>query len=716
MYNDDTNYTELFVMRIKICRLFILSIFITGVLYGAEPLSFPLEDGAVKKYWLKFLVSPDGKSMAASWSVWAENKTEFYIQINQKRYGAYNSKIEKVYFSKKGNRYSFVIHDRQYYSQSCFFGSGKSESKYYVQTEKEKYGPFKKIFNIGYFGEDEKLLVSVSNEKNERKIILLDDTTNLEFLGFGYGYAWKKKFMSDDIKYTKPWYRYRDKGQTYLWIDGKTRGPLACETVPETVPEESGFPGESCKLKKKRSHCREIEWSGDGLNYWFAYGEKGKKYLRVNNKLHGPYERLGYKKLYNLSAKSIFYTFEEKGKHFIFSNNRVYGPYEDYYRLKTSREGSAFIFQYDEGDKKWVATNTGKFGPFDKVASTEIHKDGSAFLISYDIGKNSYIRLNNKVIGPYPRGTLHTTGDICSRGKQLVYYYHENEKLFIHTTHGVIGPVDKGMSPKIKYTSDGKHYAVSYKKNNKNFAVYDGVQYGPSKKSELELKTIESMQGDRKFPYLRIFDKILFRGMIMSTYRRGYGKKLKYVWHSEPQVTFDRTKMGFKVCLDGGEHDRYKLAVINGVTMGPYEYLSNLHLSFLGNSIGFYYTDLKKKKYAWVNGKTYGPIRMDRVSAGYLEFNRSGSRFAICYMTGKKNYIIHDAGNEGPFENVDKLFFSKASRLCFFYKKQGKKYLWADGKTYGPYDTWAQFVRSGSSEFAVYESRGAMKAVPIISL
>lgn len=256
-----------------------------------------------------------------------------YFKVNSKVYKNIH-KVDQFIHNTDGSFYAFLYED---------YNSGKQKYEYFLQTSKERNGPYHKI---------EKLIAS------EDANMIAFQYSKESYLNWPYNYVYRPGRHTIEFMLCLPRYmvggfvygmehdpcNYPGKDYSYYTQINNTKyGPHpAWTTSPESViiKKKNSYAfidGSEVRINdkvfKNRIYADNLVLSEDGKHFAFTYKSKGKYMLQVDDKTYGPYNATWIKPpVYtkNYQSFAFFYGFENKSTHryngYIAYKDHVVGP------------------------------------------------------------------------------------------------------------------------------------------------------------------------------------------------------------------------------------------------------------------------------------------------------------------------------------------------------------------------------------------------------
>ena len=400
-------------------------------------------------------ISSDGKLTYVEFT----KDDKYYIQVNGKIYGP----VSQFFVSSDGSKYMFYFIDEKTH-------------KYYVQVNNKRYGPYEVVYYPGFslngskygwgFKKDDKFYVQV----NDKIYGPYDDETFPRFSEDGNIYWWF--YTETDEIYLSP---------VYLQINENTYGPFGSVEY--------------------------FKFSPDYSNYILVYSAKAslndetlKYYVRINDKIYGPYDDL-----YNITEP--FKSLKDKlvfGRNFVKSkkeyyvqvNDKIYGPYDlvEYGAPIFCGNGEKYGWWYSKDNKYYVLINDKEYGPYDRVGDIVFSKDCLKYGWGYEKNRKVYIQINEITYGPYDaisfyyKSTGHQPVPVFSNdGSMFGWSFIKDLKYYIQINEKTYGPYDVPVLifPFIDlfpiFSEDNSKFMFWFYnlKENKYYAQINNETYGP---------------------------------------------------------------------------------------------------------------------------------------------------------------------------------------------------------------------------------------------
>lgn len=392
-------------------------------------------------------------------------------------------------------------------------------------------------------------------------------------------------------------------------------------------------------------------------------------------------------------------------------------------------------------DEAVVFINNEKIGAYSNI--NRHVNPGHLILEGEKEGKHFWI-IDGKVYGPYVYdggGTFRLTPD----GKHFAFtalkgkWGAEGQSVVINDNQGEF--YDDVSFP--VFSPDGNHYAyIGLKKDkNKRFVILDGEIVGahldassptfsPDSKhfAYIAEDTVENplggeyiisyivLDGEKKYKFDDIssfaFDEngkhikyfgreefgkqwfLIIDGRKVKSYNFDFIFLLNWDYYQAYNKTREYEK-------GGGYYKDYFL-VTNDKEIGPYA-VSPANLTFSPNSEHFAFIgDKEKKEFIVIDGEEFGPY--DRV--GLFAFSPDSEHFAYAAMKEGKSFIVIDGKESKPFDtpiyNVSFTFSSDSKHLAYTAVREGKQFVVIDGKEGKTYDGVSSFTFSPDSKHSAY--------------
>ncbi len=126
----------------------------------------------------------------------------------------------------------------------------------------------------------------------------------------------------------------------------------------------------------------------------FTYYSDGMAYVRLKDRILGPYERVAYgSPFFSGDGKRWAVAYAESGRWYVSVNGEAFGPYEDAWPVSFSPDGRHWWMKYPYEGRWYLVLDGERFGPFREYyhISGPSFEDGPVF---YAYGDGKVVRIS----------------------------------------------------------------------------------------------------------------------------------------------------------------------------------------------------------------------------------------------------------------------------------------------------------------------------------
>jgi len=408
--------------------------------------------------------------------------------------------------------------------------------------------------------------------------------------------------------------------EIYLSADGSKCGIEYFTTHGRTV---SRFVLVNNKVYENFYSVSNFKFSPQCSSFGFQFVKGNKYYLQINDKTYGGIQHSILRYEFNNNGSKFIMAYNnggddsanwyfDGGQNFVRVNNRIYGPFDNLDRFGFDPLGSKSVISYNNGGKRneigeivggqwWLIFGEQKLGPFVEPVYPTFIQGGNNYWFIYQKGTKEYFNINGKNYGPYDliqwpcisnngtkysyvynRGGMKDTNGVAVGGK----YYVSHNGLIYGGYHFI---------QHLVMSADGSNFGFSYydEKLNKYIRTKDTTYYWQDEKNI----DISNLSGDGSVisvsyelggnKYLQIGDSVFncFDGHSWVTFNND-GTEYAY-WFKQDSVCFYKTTNRIyekcsNLCNSGFSPCRTKFYIqyridgksylqVNDDRFGPYE-------------------------------------------------------------------------------------------------------------------------------------------------
>jgi len=353
---------------------------------------------------------------------------------------------------------------------------------------------------------------------------------------------------------------------------------------------------------------------------------------------YGPYDEIH---VFSILDEGFAISYKKEGNNYLRINDKIYGPYS-LPVLDFAIDKNQFIFSYDKNRYTYITLDNKKnlevLPPGSMIG--KINLSNGHFGFTYLDPKNSlwYVNVDNKIYGPYDvvpffclaldqgrfgfsyrKLVTKQSPEHMLWPKHMLWYENINNQIY--------GPYDVALCPVIFNDNFGFGYGVV---KNRKYQYYININdhvYGPYK----DLLNIAFSDKNFAFGYVTENDQIYFNinNKLYGPYKLNTAPALLTLSKlSKSKIILSNNNFGFLY------PDKNKWHInINGIIDQAYEDIDGFHMS--GNNFGFVYKD-HGKWYMNINGQIYGPYE------NYYEgsFSLSAKNFGFICKKDDKFYVV----------------------------------------------------------------------------
>ncbi len=301
--------------------------------------------------------------------------------------------------------------------------------------------------------------------------------------------------------------------------------------------------------------------------------------------------------------------------------------------LRVSPGGRYCCLVFVSGREKKVAVNGRVFGDFVRPGTVLFSGNGSSWGLTVSRGGSRYLLIDGKPRGPYEEISSFSYYSpsrwqfSARKGEQ--WYYVNSSRVWgplknCRTVEaaGCISTTWGCFSPKPDFL------ILAQEQDDRHYAIVHGKSYGP------------------------------YREM------------------GEMSFTLDGSHWGIFIKRDGEE-----LLLMDGKEYGPCKFSTFPFYS--DRSAGFAF-EKGGRPYLMINGREHGPFPGPVV--GSPLFYNHGKKWIYTLKKKEKQYLIQEKISLGPYDEILSTAVSEdGGFLLFSYRQEGEEYVYAGGKTFGPF-------------------------------
>jgi len=342
--------------------------------------------------------------------------------------------------------------------------------------------------------------------------------------------------------------------------------------------------------------------------------------------------------------------FAKNGKEYYEVDGKPGEQYEDCTRPAFSSNSRHWVYAGKKDDKWWVITDQGKYGPFDGV--------GGATAPSVWM-KGGGLTMTRALINKFS-GDGKRVGFAAAKGNDWVVYL-DGKPLGNYQSLGINS---------LTFDSTGNHFAFWGKQGGKWYLILDGKRLEPASDDLAHDWVVFSPDGQHVLWAVKQGAQEL---LLMDGKKVATGKTKKPIYSSDGTLWIAAiTKGGRSFLLSNGKKGAVYHKIVGGPVLSP----DGKHVAFAaksGEKVFVMRDNRKGPEFAsisWLSGEW---VFMGE-SPPVLRFSPDSQKLAYAAKRAeKKNFVIVDDNEYGPYETIVTIKFSPDSKRFGFLVKKGKR-------------------------------------------